>query len=206
MSCITWELLKHRLKPRDPHEGEKETPWPWIRPYPQLPHHRPPTWAKSSLFQAKRFPIFLVKQKGSGNSRMWDGWEVRPQLFLLLPFREEGHETQRCYSIYKKTEKERRQLKFFASLYLNLDFLIFSNGWGGERLFDIIIIIWTASWISFWCKEQFRKVESHVCSLLVINISREWTRNIFLSWMPLEILVYLHLTHFFSVGTVIFLS
>ena len=26
MSCITWELLKHRLKPRDPHEGEKETP------------------------------------------------------------------------------------------------------------------------------------------------------------------------------------
>ena len=26
MSCITWELLKHRLKPHGPHEGEKETP------------------------------------------------------------------------------------------------------------------------------------------------------------------------------------
>lgn len=48
---------------------------------------------------------------------------------------------QRRYSIYKKTEKERRQLKFFASLYLNLDFLFFSNGWRGESLFDIIIII-----------------------------------------------------------------
>lgn len=57
-----------------------------------------------------------------------------------------------------------------------------------ESLLDIITVIeTTSSWFSFWYKEQFWKVESHVCALLVINISREWTRNNLLSWMPLEI-------------------
>ena len=51
MSCITWELLKHRLKPHGPHEGEKETPrgpGPGLfQAYPHLPHHGPPPRAKS---------------------------------------------------------------------------------------------------------------------------------------------------------------
>lgn len=64
-----------------------------------------------------------------------------PSYSCLFLLQRRGAETQRRYSIYKKTEKEKRQLKFFASLYLNLDFLFFSNGWRGERLFDIIIII-----------------------------------------------------------------
>ena len=62
-----------------------------------------------------------------------------PQLFLLLPFTEKGTEAQRRYSIYKKTEKEKKQLKFFASLYLNLDFL-FLKWLERRRLFDTIII------------------------------------------------------------------
>ena len=62
-----------------------------------------------------------------------------PQLFLLITFTEKGTEAQRRYSIYKKTEKEKKQLKFFASLYLNLDFL-FLKWLERRRLFDTIII------------------------------------------------------------------